>query len=259
MIDIIRPKADKQYLDDIARHMNNSNDSGEQAENCTSEDNQDGPDEDGITIVYCDRNNTSDIWGDLKSNFDLCGSQTESMLSHGVKDYRTIVLLPKMEQWQRSQYIQRNPICPHLIYECCKRIFGRKDHTCLSAANKPKAVEVVLKFAKLHDGFDFEDHQQILAYFDEFRTLDFMRYDLRPRPLEESTIEAMIHGYNRTPDNFGVPTDEVIDHVIHHIDRQMDIDAKMTTLGAVRGEMPFKELSMNQPMASASSSAASAS
>ncbi len=121
-------------------------------------------------------------------------------------------------------YREKNPICPHLIYECCKRIFGRKDHSCLSAANKPKAVEVVLKFAKLHDGFDFDDHEQMRSYFDDYAVLDFMRHGNRSKPLENSTIEAMIDGYNRTPDNFGVPSDEVINNVIKFIDYQMELD-----------------------------------
>ena len=86
-----------------------------------------------------------------------------------------------MENWNRTLYRKKNPICPHLIYECCKRIFGRKVHSCLSAANKPKAVEVVLKFAKLHDGFNFDEHAQTLSYFHDFKMLDFLRYDLRPK------------------------------------------------------------------------------
>lgn len=179
---------------------------------------------DSVSIIYCDRNNTSDIWGDLKQNFDECGSMTESMKTQGIKDYKTIVLLPKMEVWQRDLYREVNPICPHLIYECCKRIFGRKDHSCLSAANKPKAVEVVLKFAKLHDGFNFEDNNQVCSYFDDIKVLDFLRYDLRPRGLEERTIQGMIHGYNMTPDNFGVPSDEVLEKVIELVDWQMSLD-----------------------------------
>ena len=62
-----------------------------------------------------------------------------------------------METFDYKLYNSRNPICPHLTYECIRRIFGRKDHGCLSSANKPKAVEVVLKFVKLHDGFNFAD------------------------------------------------------------------------------------------------------
>ena len=157
VIDIIRPKADKQYLDDIARHMLDSNNSNYSMEGNSSSDRTQVDENDVMNIVYCDRNNTSDIWADLKSNFDQIGQQTPSMLADGIKDFRTVVLLPKMEHWQRDLYRDKNPICPHLIYECIKRIFGRKDHNCLSSANKPKAVEIVLKFAKLHDGFNFED------------------------------------------------------------------------------------------------------
>lgn len=177
-----------------------------------------------MSIVYCDRNNTSDIWGDIRDNFDLNGKLTESMLAHGVKDYKSVVLLPKMEPWDRNLYNSKNPICPHLIFECCKRIFGRKDHSCLSAANKPKAVEVVLKFAKLHDGFDFDDLSQIGEYFDDFAVLDFMRYSERETPLEDSTLHTMIEGYNMTPENFGVPSDHIIDKVIQSVDYQMQID-----------------------------------
>ena len=42
-----------------------------------------------------------------------------------------------------------------MIYECIKRIFSRKSHDCLSSENKPKVVEVLLKFARLYDGVDF--------------------------------------------------------------------------------------------------------
>lgn len=105
VIDIIRPLADKQYLDDIARHMKNSNidiepdisSCGESSSMQIDEENL--REDDLMKIVYCDRNNTSDIWADLKNNFDECGSQSPSMLSHGIKDYKTIVLLPKMEPW----------------------------------------------------------------------------------------------------------------------------------------------------------------
>ncbi len=111
----------------------------------------------------------------------------------GAKDYRTVVLLPKMEPWKKSLHRVRNPICPHLIYECCKRIFSRKEHGCLSGSNKPKAVEVVLKFAKLHDGFDFDDMAQIKEYYDDMLVLDFMRYGERPHPLSSSTIDGIIN------------------------------------------------------------------
>ena len=47
------------------------------------------------------------------------------------------------------------------MFECIKRIFSRKAHDCLSSENKPKVVEVVLKFAKLYDGVDFENEENI--------------------------------------------------------------------------------------------------
>ena len=87
VIDIIRPKADRQYLDDIARHMLNSNVevegdtsagemSGKENGMMMDEDQLNLDHDDVMKIVYCDRNNTSDIWADLKNNFDDCGSQT---------------------------------------------------------------------------------------------------------------------------------------------------------------------------------------
>jgi len=102
-----------------------------------------------------DRNNTPDIWGDIKRTVDS-SSVTSDGPNH-LKDFRTVVLLPKQEHWDKTLYRRKNPICPHLIFECCNRIFKRKEHGCLSGENKPKAVEVVLKFAKLHDDFDFHD------------------------------------------------------------------------------------------------------
>ena len=99
------------------------------------------------TIIYLDRNNTPDIWGDIKRTVD-----ENSFCAPGQpKEHRTVVLLPKQESFDKSLYRKKNPICPHLIFECCNRIFKRREHGCLSGDNKPKAVEVVLKFAKLHD------------------------------------------------------------------------------------------------------------
>ena len=145
VIDIIRADADQHYLDLIARHCSPSEKAAPQELK---------------TIIFLDRNNTPDIWGDIKRT--VVGSYAETP----VKDYRTVVLLPKQEPFDRAAYRAKNPVCPHLIYECCKRIFSRKEHGCLSGQNKPKAVEVVLKFAKLHDDFDFDDEAQVGSYFD---------------------------------------------------------------------------------------------
>lgn len=118
------------------------------------------------------------------------------------RDYRTVVLLPKQETFNKSLYNSKNPICPHLIFECCKRIFNRRAHGCLSGDNKPKVVEVVLKFAKLHDGYDFDDYDQLHSFFDDVLVLDFMKYHTRPEPLLDETLNGMIEAYNLTPENF---------------------------------------------------------
>ena len=166
------------------------------------------------TIIYLDRNNTPDVWNDIKRTVYENSSTPPGKLP----DFRTVVLLPKQEPFDRSLYRTQNPICPHLIYECCKRIFNRKEHGCLSGSNKPKAVEVVLKFAKLHDGADFHNEQQIRSYFDDILVLDFMKYSSRPQPLLPETIQGMVNAYNATPEDFGVPADEVINSVIELVD-----------------------------------------
>lgn len=171
-----------------------------------------------IEIIYLDRNNTPDIWRDITSTV------IDSNARKTVKDYRTVVLLPKQEPFDRKLYTRKNPICPHLIFECCKRIFSRKEHGCLSGANKPKAVEVVLKFAKLHDGFNFDDRDQVCSYFDDFLFLDFMKYSHRARPLLPDTIDGMIEAYNATPENFGVPSDAVLHRMIDLVDKQIALD-----------------------------------
>ena len=168
IIDIIRDKADRDYLDQVAAQAGSNDDPLPIGRSRTSTAKPNLP----KTIVFLDRNNTPDVWGDIR---DTIAASHEGR----AKDYRTVVLLPKMEAWPKEQFRAKNPICPHLVYECCKRIFGRKEHGCLNSENKPKAVEVVLKFAKLHDGFDFDDRDQILSYFDDVLTLDFMQHGKR--------------------------------------------------------------------------------
>ena len=46
-----------------------------------------------------------------------------------------------------------------------------------------------------------------------------MKYTERKQPLLPETIQGMIDGYNATPENFGVPTDEVIHMVIDLVDK----------------------------------------
>lgn len=88
-----------------------------------------------------------------------------------------------------------------MIYECIKRIFGRKAHDCLSSENKPKVVEVILKFARLYDGCDFANDDLMKQHFDDFVRLDFLQFAQRSN-LERNTIDVLTHGFNATPPNF---------------------------------------------------------
>jgi hypothetical protein len=169
------------------------------------------------SIIYLDRNNTPDVWGDIR---DTIAKNHKGL----PKDYCTVVLLPKQEVWDKTLYSRKNPICPHLIYECCKRIFNRKEHGCLNSSNKPKVIDVILKFAKLHDGFDFDDLDQIHSYFDHVVRLDFLKYSERHRPLLPETLQGMIKAYNETPENFGSPHEHTVNEMIRLVDQQMALD-----------------------------------
>lgn len=107
-----------------------------------------------------------------------------------------------------------------MIYECIKRIFGRKNHDCLSAENKPKVVEVILKFARLYDGCDFNDEILLRKHFDDFLMLDFLEFNTRP-DLEATTLKTITNCFNETPPNFQVPTDDVIQSCIEAVDAQI--------------------------------------
>ena len=53
----------------------------------------------------------------------------------------------------------------------------------------------------------------------------------------------MINAYNATPENFGVPADEVIDEVIRLVDTQMEIDSRVekplsSSSGSLLGQSP---------------------
>lgn len=169
------------------------------------------------SIIYLDRNNTPDVWGDIRDT--IVNNHNDQ-----ARDYCTVVLLPKQEQWDKTLYKQKNPICPHLIFECCKRIFNRKEHGCLNGTNKPKVIDVILKFAKLHDGFDFDDMEQIHTYFDHVVRLDFLKYGERQEPLLDETLNGMIKAYNETPENFGSPSDSTVNEMIRLVDQQNSID-----------------------------------
>lgn len=85
----------------------------------------------------------------------------------------------------------------------------------------------MLKFAKLHDDFDFHNDEQMQSYFDDILFLDFMKYASRRQPLLPETINGLIEAYNATPENFGVPSDEIINRVIDLVDRQMELDSQI--------------------------------
>jgi hypothetical protein len=76
-----------------------------------------------------------------------------------------------------------------------KRIFSRRSHDCLSAENKPKVVEVILKFAKLYEGVDFQDEEFLSQYFDHHLHLNFMNYNDRT-PILKETFLSIVDGYN---------------------------------------------------------------
>lgn len=152
-IDIIRDKADQDYLDAIASHCNSSV-SNENAANSLH-----GEPVLSKQLIYLDRNNTPDVWSDIQKTIEKSNKDSKKQ---SVRPYKTILILPEQHiDFDRSSYTTQNPICPQMIYECIKRIFGRKSHDCLSSENKPKVVEVILKFARLYDGVDFSNDESM--------------------------------------------------------------------------------------------------
>ena len=107
-----------------------------------------------------------------------------------------------------------------MMFECIKRIFGRPSHDCLSASNKPKVVEVILKFAKLYDGADFYDSDQLLSYFDDFIRLDFMQFGSRST-LDKQVVSTITQCFNETPGNFQCPSEQTINLCISAVDHQI--------------------------------------
>ncbi len=78
-----------------------------------------------------------------------------------------------------------------------------------------------MKFAKLHDGFDFDDMEQIHSYFDQVLVLDFLKYSQRSEPLLSQTLDGVIRAYNETPENFGSPSDKTVEEMIKLVEFQM--------------------------------------
>lgn len=155
-------------------------------------------------FIYLDRNNTPDVWSNIQRTIATAHQ------SQAVKDYKTILLVPKQHKdFEPKLYKTPNPICPQMIFECSKRIFNRKQHNCLSGANKPKVIDVILKFTKLYDGVDLNDDAFLKQYFDQVVRLDFLMLEKRPK-LQASTTATIIECYNETPEGFRNPSDETI-------------------------------------------------
>ena len=89
-----------------------------------------------------------------------------------------------------------------MLYKCIKRIFNRPAHSCLSSDNKPKVVEVLLKFAKLYDYVDFEDERKLKQNFSNVLKLDFLQFKNNEKPITDETHETIVDGYNQTPEKF---------------------------------------------------------
>jgi hypothetical protein len=98
-----------------------------------------------------------------------------------------------------------------LFYHCAKRIFNRQEHGCLSGADKPKAIEVLLKFTRLYDHTDFA---HITSTFTESTYLD---YGITPN-IDEETKQTIVWAINESPSGFRVPNIKIIERVIKQIE-----------------------------------------
>jgi hypothetical protein len=56
-------------------------------------------------------------------------------------------------------------------------------------------VEIILKFAKLYEGVDFQDEKFLSQYFDYHLYLNFMNYNDKT-PILKETILSIADGYN---------------------------------------------------------------
>ena len=123
------------------------------------------------------------------------------------------MLLPKLYQIDSPnllQYTVPNPITPTFLYFCMKRIFSRKNHSCLSSEDKPKVVEVLLKFTRLYDNINFQDEKALSQYFDKTAHVDFISYSGKNGGITDETFNTLVQGVNKTPTKFIAPSDEVI-------------------------------------------------
>ncbi|TNV80694.1 hypothetical protein FGO68_gene7919 [Halteria grandinella] len=173
VIDIIRPLADQEYLAALVTESQ-----------CVSTNN----------ILYLDRNNTPDIWGSI---------------STASPHVTSILLTPIQPTYTSHPFLKPNPITPDLFFHCAKRIFSRYSHDCLSAADKPKAIEVLLKFTRLYDNASFTEQR----HFSERIEIDY-----GIDKVCENVVDRIVWGVDRTPGNFEVPETKVINGVLEGIE-----------------------------------------
>jgi hypothetical protein len=167
-------------------------------------------------MIFCDRNNTPDVWSDIISTVKQSKIPRSS--------YKTIILVPEQTEFDHNKYVFQNPIAPQFIYECIKRIFSRNGHSCLSGDCKPKVVEVLLKFSRLYDDCDFNCDKYLHKYFDNVIRLDFARSLDRHQPLLADVENIIIDSFNSTPQGFISPSDEKIENVINAVLKQIEMD-----------------------------------
>jgi len=151
---------------------------------------------DHSSYAYLDRNNTPDVWPSIL---------------HAIMGRPSVLLVPEQPAFGHP-YSRPNPISPHLFFHCATRIFQRPIHSCLSGADKPKAIEVLLKFTRLYDHCD-------LSKPTPFN--DLLHVDYGIGNISDSTFDAIARGVNATPDGFKPPAREVIEEVMEACDREV--------------------------------------
>jgi hypothetical protein len=151
---------------------------------------------DHSSFAYLDRNNTPDAWPSIVQ---------------AIRGRPSVLLVPEQPPCHQP-YKRPNPISPHLFYHCASRIFHRSVHSCLSGADKPKAIEVLLKFTRLYDHCDLSKP----LYFN-----DVLHVDYGIDSISETTFEAIARAVNATPDGFRPPRKEVIEELIEACDREV--------------------------------------
>eukprot|EP00347_Sterkiella_histriomuscorum_P002864 403366501 len=166
-----------------------------------------------LEILFIDKNNTPDKWETISTFLRKLAIENNQETAQ-----KLIMLVPQQAPFNPTIYKISNAICPQFVYECLFRIFNRKNH-CLSHEHKPKAVEVILKYQKFFDNISFDNDSTILQYFDYCLNIEFVNY--AEQRISDSMIEALIEGYNQTPENFVPPSHEVIEKILLKLETEI--------------------------------------